>query len=134
MITYLFCDAIPANSEGVDMNTGELLRYELRTRGIDNGLKLAEHLGSRAVIIFLRGKKGWSEARAELRYTEDGVRRRAIYRPTVKDFVREECVEGAMTDAGLNLGIDSWARAPFSNCWLPSEDVERLHQEYTPNG
>lgn len=111
--------------------TREKIRESLAERGITSGWELAEHLGSKGAIFFIRGKDGWENAHAELRYTEDGRTRRSTYRPRGTGAVRQQCVEDAMADGWEHLGVDSWSKAPFSNCWLPSEDISRLYEEFS---
>lgn len=116
------------------MSTSEKIREALAEKGITNGRMLADYLGSEGVIFFVRGTGGWDKARAELRYKEDGKEKRRNYRP--KEFldVRYQCVADAQDDAAELLGIESWSKAPFSNCWLPSEDVSKVHEEFDPQG
>jgi hypothetical protein len=121
--------------EGVEMSTSERLREALAKKGIKSGLELADYLGSKGAIVFVRGRGDWMNARAELVYRDlDGKRRREVFRPEEVVEVRQQCVDDAMDDGWTRLGIDSWSRAPFSNCWLPSEDVQRIHEEFDLEG
>lgn len=112
------------------MTTSAQIRQELAKDGITNGRKLADHLGSKGAIFFVRGEGSWQNAHAELRYREGGIEHRSTYRPTGPGAVRQQCVDDAMEDAAQKLGVNSWSKTPFSNCWLPSEDVSRVHEEF----
>lgn len=113
------------------MSTSEKIREVLATKGITNGRMLADHMRSKGVIFFVRGQGGWISAKAELRYTdEDGHRQRKVFRPKGEAAVRDQCVEDAMTEARKRLGVDSWSKSPFSGCWLPSDDVSKVHEQF----
>lgn len=112
------------------MTTSEKLREELAKKGITNGRKLAVHLGSKGMIFFIRGEGSWQSARAELRFRENGVEQTWTYRPKGPGAVRQQCVEDAMAEGSERLGVESWSKTPFSNCWLPSDDVSRVHEEF----
>lgn len=115
------------------MTTSTQIREELAKEGITNGRKLADHLGSKGAIFFVQGGGSWQDAHAELRYREGGTEHRTQYPPKAPGrpgAVRQQCVDDAMADAFEKLGVDSWSKAPFSNCWLPSEDVSRVHEEF----
>jgi hypothetical protein len=114
------------------MSTSARLRAALAEKNIRSGRELAEYLESKGEIYFIRGEEGWENARAELRYWEDGRRQKRVYRPTLGEYHREECVNQAKEEAAEILGVDSWSRSPFSNCWLPSEDVSRVHEKFDP--
>lgn len=117
------------------MSTSERLRKALNDKGITNGRKLAEYLDSKGVIFFARGRGGWENSHAELRFRDKaGQEQRSTFRPNGSGAVREQCVQDAMHDGFMELGVDSWSKAPFSNCWLPSEDVSRVHEEFDPEG
>jgi hypothetical protein len=110
-------------------NPNAELREALSKKGITNGAKLARYLRSPGVIFFLRGRDGWENAYAELRLLDAGD---SLTFPARADDskVREACVDRAVDEARQILGIFEWSKAPFSNCWLPSEDIERLHEEF----
>ncbi len=116
------------------VSTSTRLRYALAERGVTSGRELASYLGCPAELYFIRGSSDdWSDCRAELRFKEDGRRQKRVYRPVTggdrRDLV-QECLDQAKADASEHLGIESWSRTPFSNCWLPSDDVSRVHEEF----
>lgn len=105
------------------------LREALAKKGITSGAKLARYLKSPGVIFFVRGRDGWENAYAELRLLEAGDSLK--FHPEEGDArVREACVDRAVEEARRVLGIFEWSSSPFSNCWLPSEDIERLNEDF----
>lgn len=115
------------------MNPNAELRAALEHKGITNGAKLARYLKSEAVIFFLRGRDGWENAHAELRLLDSGETLE-FYPMPGDDRIREACVDRAVDAARDATGVFEWSRAPFSNCWLPSEDIEDLHEEFESRG
>lgn len=112
------------------MSTSARLRVALAEKGIRSGRELADYLGSEAEIFFVRGGDDWEGAHAVLKFEKDGRKERRKFFPTSHEYHREECLSQAKADAARELGIQEWSRAPFSNCWLPSEDVARVHEEF----
>jgi hypothetical protein len=111
-------------------NPNAELRQALAKKGITSGLKLARFLKSPAVIFFLRGDD-WSDAHAELRILGSGEIL-TFYPLPDDERIREACVDQAVETARDLTGVFEWSKAPFSNCWLPSDDVEYLHEEFLP--
>jgi hypothetical protein len=109
-------------------NPNAELREALSKKGITSGAKLARFLKSSGVIFFLRGEGGWENARAELRLPDRETL--TFYALPEDERVREACVDRAVDVAREVTGIFEWSKAPFSNCWLPSDDIERLHEEF----
>lgn len=116
------------------MNGAEL-REALKAKGITSGQRLAEYLGSPAVIFFIMNDASRYK-RAELVYTKDG-RREILVRAPARGLEtltekRNSAVERARVAAEglIPYGRDDWSRAPFSNCWLPTEMISKLHEEF----
>jgi len=110
------------------LNPNAELRRALSQKGITSGLKLAKYLGSPGVIFFVRGES-WGDARAELRLLKEGEIHTFHVLPE-DERVREDCVDRAVDAARGLTGVYEWSKAPFSNCWLPSELVEELHEDF----
>jgi hypothetical protein len=110
-------------------NTKADLREALSKKGITSGAKLARYLGSKGVIFFVRGPEGWENAHAELRLLDAGDSIK-FYAREDDARVREACVDRAVEQARELLGVFEWSSAPFSNCWLPSEDIEDLNEDF----
>lgn len=114
--------------------TGAQLREALKARGITNGLRLAEHLDS-PVIFFVTSQRN-NYVRAELHYVRYGKRESLVRSPdagtTGLAQKRASAVERARVAAeGLcSYPREDWSRGPFSNCWLPTEMVAKLHEEF----
>jgi hypothetical protein len=113
--------------------SSNFLRDLLASRGIRNGRQLAEHTGAKATLFFLVHSDGRSDPRAELRYQDEGQEQVKTFRPTsarmTMTAMRRSCVQEAQEFAEQRLGIAEWRRAPFSNCWLPAEAIERMREE-----
>lgn len=114
------------------INSSAELRNALQKKGVTNGLRLAKFLDCEAVIFFLRGKE-WGSARAELRLLDTGEVQTFRALPD-DERVRESCVDRAVEAAREATGVYEWSKAPFSNCWLPSDAVEDLHEEFEEFG
>lgn len=113
----------------METNPNAALRLALAQKGITNGLKLARFLNSPGVIFFFRGQDGWADSRAELRLLDVGDR--ISFEPEEGEVeVRRACVDKAMETGSRLLEVEGWSRAPYSNCWLPQEDVSRLHDMF----
>lgn len=130
--------AIERDNTASTSTIGEMLE----ARGITSGRKLAKHTEAQAVIYFLlRDAEGHgNDPRAELHFRvtmpdQDPKWMVRQYRPdtrhgsmSVRDM-RMETTERAQDDAGDLLGLNEWTKAPFSNCWLPVESMNRMRQE-----
>ena len=116
------------------MNGAEL-REALKAKGITSGWGLADYLKSPVMIFFVVSDRN-RYVRAELVYTEGGRRKKLVRAPDaglrVLSLRRANAVEKARVAAeGLcDYGRDDWSRAPFSNCWLPTEMIAKLHEEF----
>jgi hypothetical protein len=114
---------------------GAELREALKAKGITNGRRLAEHLGSPVVIFFVTSQKN-NFVRAELLYDQYGESKSLVRSPGAGTSglsqKRASAVERARVAAeGLcKYSRDDWSRAPFSNCWLPTEMISKLHEEF----
>jgi hypothetical protein len=118
----------------------------LKTMGITNGRKLADHVNAPAVIyFFMRGRdNGENDPRAELRYwayDDNGeYQGTEIFRPapgmpesawvTVKKL-RQNVVDQAKAYAAeeLEIPVDTWHGAPFANCWIPRDSLNIIREE-----
>lgn len=115
--------------------TGAELREALKAKGITNGRRLAEYLQSPVVIFFITSQKN-NFVRAELVYTQSGEKKSLVRTPETGmnglSQKRANAVERARVAAeGLcDYGREDWSRAPFSNCWLPTEMIAKLHKEF----
>jgi hypothetical protein len=115
---------------------GTELREALKAKGITNGRRLAEYLGSPVVIFFVTSQKN-NFVRAELLYEDPYGEPKSLVRSPGAGTnglsqKRASAVERARVAAeGLcTYGRDDWSRAPFSNCWLPTEMISKLHEEF----
>jgi hypothetical protein len=111
-------------------NANAEIRKALSHKGITSGAKLARFLNAEGVIFFLRGPD-WRDSHAELRLRETG-QVLEFYPQPGDERLREACVDRAVDAACEITGIDEWSKAPYSNCWLPSKYVERLHEDFLP--
>lgn len=118
-----------------NQNAGNSLARLLRARGITNGRKLADHVDAPAVIYFLaKDSDNNNRPRAELHYTRNGSRVVSTHLPrqdvlTTLSERRQETVEAAQSVARDLLGVPEWRKAPFGNCWLPRESINRMREE-----
>jgi hypothetical protein len=102
--------------------------------GITNGGRLARYTGAPAVIYFLaKDDAGGNDPRAEihdLRHKETQVR---VIRPKDTDqpigVLREETVAKAIAQAKRRFKRNDWRKAPFGNCWVPVEALNRVRME-----
>lgn len=106
---------------------GTELRQVLKERGIYNGLRLAEHLEC-PVIFFVVGQY----LRAELHYGDQFLVRTPEAGLAGLSRKRNSAVEQARVAAEevTRYSRDDWSRAPFSNCWMPTEKLSQLHEEF----
>jgi len=114
--------------------TGAELREALKAKGITNGRRLAEHL--KCPVIFFIVSRENRYLRAELHYQRYGDPKVLVRTPDAGleglSQKRANAVEKARVAAeGLcTLAADDWSRAPFSNCWIPTEKLSQLHEEF----
>lgn len=113
---------------------GTELREALKAHGIHNGRRLAEHL--KCPVIFFVVSKNNRYLRAELVCGNDVLVRAPERGLTGLSQKRSSAVERARVAAeGLTpYGRDDWSRAPFSNCWVPTEKLSQLHEEFGNQG
>lgn len=120
------------------MSTSQELRQALRARGITNGRKLAEYMGSKdsgpEPVIYFMVENDTQDVRAELHYVLDGKPSTAVFEPD-DDFegisqLRRNCLNQAKQEAQEKLSIFEWSRSPFSNCWLPSDVISKVHEQF----
>lgn len=114
--------------------TGAELREALKTHGITNGRRLAEHL--KCPVIFFVVSRNNHYLRAELHYERYGEAKSLVRTPdsglSGLSQKRNNAVERARVAAeGLTeYTREDWSRAPFSNCWVPTEKLSQLHEEF----
>lgn len=118
----------------------------LKTMGITNGRKLADHVNAPAVIyFFMRDRENnENDPRAELRYwayDDDGdYQSTEVFRPAEGSSenawmpvrkLRQDVVDQAKAYAAeeLEIPVDSWRGAPFANCWIPRESLNIIREE-----
>lgn len=117
----------------------------LKTMGIRNGRKLAEHVEAPAIIFFFMRDRttGKDDPRAELRYwayDDDGdYEETEVFRlpPELAkpgmtvSRIRKNLVDQAKAYAveELEIPLEVWHGAPFANCWLPRESLNRIREE-----
>jgi hypothetical protein len=108
-------------------------REALIAAGITNGTLLAEHMQAPAAIFFLVGRSGLPVA--ELRSWDDQRRKTvSLHRPDSHRMstgdARRMTVEAAKAEALKRLSVMGWSRAPFSNCWLPTDVLKAARREF----
>jgi len=110
-----------------------VFREALVEAGITSGAQLAEHLKAPAVIFFFAGKD--KRPHAELRWW-DAQRSMKVSNHWPNSplmtvgTARRRTVEAARQEAQVYLSIFEWSRSPFSNCWLPTENLQRARKEF----
>lgn len=113
---------------------GTELKAALREQGVTNGRKLADRLDC-PVIFFVVSERN-RYMRAELHYAQYGDRKVLVRTPDTGleglSSKRANAVEKAKLAAeGITrYGRDGWSRAPFSNCWIPTEKLSELHEQF----
>lgn len=117
------------------ISASERLRAALAKEDVHSGLELADFTEAPAAIFFVAKRSG-AIPYAELRYFDDEndkeLRLNFFPAPTARSMgdKRRSALEQAQEAAKDLLGIQAWSRTPYSNSWLPSDIVSKLHEEY----
>ncbi len=117
------------------MSASERLRAALAREDVHSGLELADFTEAKAAIFFVAKRTG-AVPYAELRYFDDKndkeLRLNFFPAPGARSMgdKRRSALEQAKEAAKDLLGIEQWSRTPFSNSWLPSDVVSKLHQDF----
>lgn len=117
------------------ISASERLRTALAAEDVHSGLELADFTEAPAAIFFVAKRTG-AMPYAELRYFDDknGKELRLNFFPlsTARSMgeKRRSALEQAQEAAQDLLGIEGWSRTPYSNSWLPSTIVSKLHEEF----
>lgn len=117
----------------------------LKTMGIRSGRKLADHVQAPAVIYFFMRDRDSDrdDPRAELHYwayDDDGDYKEVeVFRSIVRQAnsrlpmskLRQQVVDQAKAYAAeeLDIPVSAWHGAPFANCWLPRESLNKIREE-----
>lgn len=117
---------------------GTELREALKAKGITNGRRLSEYLDCPVIFFVVSSRNNY--LRAELHYKQYGESKSLVRMPDPGleglSQKRLNAVNKARTAAeGLcALQPDEWSRSPFSNCWMPTEKLSQLHEEFENKG
>jgi hypothetical protein len=117
------------------ISASERLRTALAAEDVHSGLELADFTEAPAAIFFVAKRTG-AMPYAELRYFDDKngkeLRLNFFPLPTARSMgeKRRSALEQAQEAAKDLLGIEGWSRTPYSNSWLPSVIVSKLHEEF----
>lgn len=117
------------------ISASERLRAALAREDVHSGLELADFTEAPAAIFFVAKRTG-AIPYAELRYFDDAKekehRLNFFPEPSARSMgdKRRSALEQAKDAAKDLMGITEWSRTPFSNSWLPSTIVSKLHEDY----
>jgi len=117
------------------ISASERLRTALAKEDVHSGLELADFTEAPAAIFFVAKRTG-AIPYAELRYFDDKndkeLRLNFFPEPAARSMgdKRRSALSQAQEAARDLLGIEEWSRTPYSNSWLPSDIVSKLHEDY----